>query len=356
MGHSAEVSRGTVMGQPSWDSPVPYGIQNPMTITPSQLGVMVFGSTAKAGYFIDRIPGVMRKVVGKSSLGDQNMDWWRTHSAYKKPANSGFAADWARYVVDFDELRKWKNSTECGGYPPNFAKNWAHPTASEDLDNFGTFTKMMYRDYKAKGVSPSGWTFPDPPIPETPGAIGDASRNDRDWADRLEKERIGLKGDGTIMVSPDDPFSLAIGRFNWCFFPVGSAQRAATPEVPNRYIVTVRQVGVYAIDKYDFTNEGRYDQYLGDWNVDTGDEGLRGTVATGIDFAANWVGSNLSISSTLSRDAGYYPKMGYKTVSNNAFDRYRTETGRGCDFMVLSNVKYFDLNESFDFNMDKLGP
>jgi hypothetical protein len=300
----------------------------------------------KVGLFIDRIPSAIRTLIGKSTLGDQNMDWWRTHPAYKKPANSGLLADWARYVIDFDELKNWKKSDQCKGSPPAFATDWLHQSQGPK----DTFQQMMREVYLSKPPgSRGGWLFPDPAIPETPGPIGHPSRNDKAWADQLEKARIGTVGDGTLLVSTDDPLSLSIGRFNWAYFPVGDADLRPGPKAPNLYFITVRKVGVYAIDKYEFTNDGRYDQYLGDWNVDAGSEGIRGKILTGIDFVTSQIQSGPLVS-----DAGYYPPMGYQTVTNNCFDRYRTETGNGCDFMVLSNVKYFDVNIGFSIDMDRI--
>jgi hypothetical protein len=238
-----------------------------------------------------------------------------------------------RYVIEFDDLKTWKQSTKCKNSPPDFAVQGIKNPGSDQ----NTFFDLMKQTVTKLSPNQQSFSFPDPAIPERPGPISDPKRNDFKWAEQLEKARIGNVNDGTTAVSPDDPLSLAIGNFCWCYFPVGTARLVEG----TTYEFTIRQVGVYAADKYDFTNEGMFDQFLGVWNVDSGSEGIRGWAMSAQAYLA--LRTNPLFTPALAKDPGYYPTMGYEIVTNNAFDAYRNETGNGCDFMVSSNVHYFDL-------------
>jgi hypothetical protein len=105
-----------------------------------------------------------------------------------------------------------------------------------------------------------------------------------------------------------DQLVAAMGNFQLSAIPKGAAQKTATGDVT----VTITDVGIYAIDSYDFNGS----QPLGCWK------------------APNSVSIGL-----LGCGAAY-------SASNASFEKYRVGTKKGGDFIIMSDVKKDNLKKA----------
>jgi len=204
-------------------------------------------------------------------------------------------------------------------------------------------------------------TFPPQPIPSRPPGVTslpDSSRNDEAWAKQLEQWRVGSEVDGDTVLDLDE-LSFFLGNYNWCWLYAGEAARFHDPNPnqsldpaiynPNLIKVAVKQVGIYAVDVYDFVDRSIFErtvpggQPLGFWNADEGEEAIETTRLDPEAIVQNF---------HLCRDAGYYPKMGWCYVTNGVFNRYRNSVkDRGRDFFIYSTVEYLKYSFTFYFNL-----
>ncbi len=311
------------------------------------------------GLFIDRIPEVMRIVmrrantdasIGRSTPPDQFMDYWRRNSEAAITDDKDLRkAEWARYVIDVEELRAWKFSKKFRNWPMDWVLNALDPKQ----EGFQSFAKRVWLNALSQIVGTQGKQsiqipFPHPAIPTEPGPINELftnpDRNDKAWFNTLYEWAIAWEGDGQLELDPTDPFSLCVGRFGWMCIPAGYLEVVyRLPELPV-LVLNVTHMGIFAVDKYDFTNDPfhgieYWDQPLGEWNVDDGCEGVR----------AISLPEALLHSPSLIADPHYYPPMGWCYLTNKVFERYRLHTKRGRDFLVLSNVKYMPFSQSQTF-------
>jgi hypothetical protein len=295
--------------------------------------------------------------IKKSTPPDQMMDYWKSHSAWAMTDDDFTKAKWARYVVDVDELRNWDQSKKFrGDAAPDWVKGAIHPRNQGFKD---LAKKLAVPNPPGFQVAPNTFSFPHPPIPTEPAEINKLAEDpdrtaDRNWMLELYKWEVHWEGDGSLELDPVGPLDLYIGRFGWRVFPCGTVERkveqSSTSDPSNPagkpttvYTLRVTKVGIFAIDKYDFTNDDFYwDQPLGEWNVDAGSEGIRSPWKP-IAGATGLLGGDLELTTT----GLYHPNMGWRTVTNKVFEAYRRGTNLGRDFVILSNVKYVDFARTF---------
>jgi len=129
--------------------------------------------------------------------------------------------------------------------------------------------------------------------------------------DRVKFGNINVKGEALhsqhIQNSPVseyiptlDPLQGAIGNFSFYAIPVGVATKTQ-----GRIEVSIRSVGIYALDTFDFNGSQR----LGNWQTPNG---------------VSYIGFGTSI-------------------ENSDFRQYRSLTGLGKDFLTISNVEQIPL-------------
>lgn len=114
----------------------------------------------------------------------------------------------------------------------------------------------------------------------------------------------------TVDVTRVDPLGAALGRFSFHLIPSGTARRPPR----GRFDVDVTRIGVYVVDSFDFEDRGWFggivSQPLGFWKLPRG----------------------------ISDSATSLAK-GYTYVNNKSYRDYRALTGRGGDFLVVTDVK-----------------
>jgi hypothetical protein len=303
----------------------------------------------QAGYFVDRLPKVIRKKLGKSTLADQCMDAWITQKRNINP-EAGLVGDVCRCILDVQQVKAWDKTKLYKAGVPDFAR------AERNVGGLITVVSFLFD----RGPLLIKTRFPTPDVPARPPgikALTDFTRNDAEWAKQVEQWRISSVTDGDTELDLNE-LSFLLGNYNWCWLYTGEAQRFVDPNPnqsldpdvfnPNLIKVTVKQVGIYAVDAYDFVDRTTFEktapggQPLGFWNVDDGDEEVE-TVR--IDPGA--VLQNFKLCS----DAGYYPKMGRCYVTNGVFNRYReTVKDRGGDFFIYSTIEFHPHSFTFFYN------
>ena len=125
----------------------------------------------------------------------------------------------------------------------------------------------------------------------------------------------------SIIKSPIDELYGALGDFSFYYLVKGWVEHIADKGGSPRYKVTINRVGVYIRDSYDFNGP----QTLGFWGCNP-----------------IYIGNGLKLQGSSNR---YH-------VTNGDFRTWREKYGRGYggDFLVFSNIKRFNTNDSFEFS------
>ena len=125
------------------------------------------------------------------------------------------------------------------------------------------------------------------------------------------------------LISPLDDMYGALGDFSFYYLAKGHVERLPDQGGQPRYRVTLNKIGVYVKDSYDF-NDKKYrpSQPLGFWGC-----------------KSPYIG-RLPL-----------PLQGHRYVNNEDFREWRTKYGKGFggDFLVFSDIKVFDTNDTFEF-------
>ena len=127
----------------------------------------------------------------------------------------------------------------------------------------------------------------------------------------------------SIFGSPLNDLYAALGDFHFYYLVKGWVERLEDRNGQPRYMATIDKVGVYVMDRYDFNDNEWYtkivSQPLGDWGC-------------------KWPYVSRNPISARRR-----------YVNNKSFRDWRKKNNRGGDFLVFSNIKVFDTNDSFEF-------
>ena len=142
-------------------------------------------------------------------------------------------------------------------------------------------------------------------------------------------------------TSPMDDLYAALGDFSFYFLVKGFVERLEDQSGQPRYRVTVNKVGAYVMDSYDF-------------NDTHAKETMRGR-------ALSWLASKPFTNVGASQPLGIWgcqppyvgkePGINRHYVNNYDFREWRRKygKGRGGDFLVFSDIKVFDTDDSFEF-------
>lgn len=137
-------------------------------------------------------------------------------------------------------------------------------------------------------------------------------------------------GNMDMLIGPMDDLRASLGNFTFRLVLGGSVEaEMAEKEVKSgppikmptgNYLVTIEEVGIYVKDSYDFNDPPGGDQDLGNWNFET-----------------NSVGRT-------SLNGGF-------NVHNSDFRNWRSSNGRGCDYIVYSDMRILkqSTNNTFTF-------
>jgi hypothetical protein len=118
----------------------------------------------------------------------------------------------------------------------------------------------------------------------------------------------------------------ALGNFSFYYLVKGWIERLPGKDGQPRYKVTINKVGVYVRDSYDFNDKPwEFSQPLGVFGC-----------------SPLYIGNGLKLQGSSKR---YY-------VNNSDFREWRRKYGKGHggDFLVFSDIKVFDTNDSFEFS------
>jgi len=134
------------------------------------------------------------------------------------------------------------------------------------------------------------------------------------------------------VTAPLDDLLAAVGNFTFCYLVKGWVERLPDKDGTPQYKVTINQVGVYLRDIYDFTDRDKLSktlfEYLGSW-------GCKAPYVSKLPPGVPM----LSV----------FP-VTRRPLTNGSFRKWREKTGRGGDFLVFSDIKVFDTNDSFVFS------
>lgn len=202
-------------------------------------------------------------------------------------------------------LREWFNNPPGGGPPDTttITMTWllGIPDARKVFDRI--FKDKKYRNgdagvqiislFKYLGFDGEGMSF------DFPNAAIDAHRL------HIQTEPANW-WDVDMHVAPNELMA-SLNRFAYHVVIAGEVKRDKTtlPGTPPRYIVTIKDVGVFARDSFDFDHF----QPLGYWNVCTYEVSL-----------------------------GIPPTFEGEYVFNKDFREWRTTHGKGGDFLIFSDV------------------
>jgi len=134
------------------------------------------------------------------------------------------------------------------------------------------------------------------------------------------------------LKSPLDDLYAALGNFSFHYLMKGRVERLEDQGGKPRYRVTFEKVGVYVKDSYDFI-----DDLVGDGNP------LNRVFSQPLGF---W---GCSPNSVAKHPFPLEARRNY--VQNRDFREWRKRYGKGHggDFLVFSNIKVFDVSDSFEF-------
>lgn len=122
------------------------------------------------------------------------------------------------------------------------------------------------------------------------------------------------------LSAPVDELTAALANFSFHMIAVGEVRHMGRSQTGARYEVSIRRVGIYALDTYDFDDRGsRFAQPLGFW-----------------DCGADYAGKN--------------PLRG-RYVTNATLREWRDKhgKGRGGDYLVFSDIYWREVNDTFEF-------
>ena len=117
---------------------------------------------------------------------------------------------------------------------------------------------------------------------------------------------VTYKQVGNEIFDPEDDMLAALGMFTFRVAVGGTVKK-----IGSKACIYVERIGVYIKDSYDFNGE----QILGWWNPET-------------------------------NEGGKNPRNG-QYVGNETFRKYQSETGKGQDFLVFSDIITTCLNKPF---------
>ena len=139
-------------------------------------------------------------------------------------------------------------------------------------------------------------------------------------SDAIQYRVVG--GNWDMATGDLDDLRAALANFVFKVLVIGEVMPILdNKKIPTgEYSVVINEVGIYVKDSYDFNDAPGEDQELGNWN-----------------FKDNSVGRTL-----LNRG---------ETVRNSDFRSWRDANGKGCDFMVYSDIVYLKPsgNNTFTF-------
>jgi hypothetical protein len=128
----------------------------------------------------------------------------------------------------------------------------------------------------------------------------------------------------SLVSDPLDDLFAALANFNFQFITQGTVERLPDVDGKARYKVTLEKVGIYVKDSYDFNDippDAEYtSQPLGYWNC-------------------------------VRRKVYKTPGFGAYYVTNWDFREWRSQYGDGMggDFLVFSDIKVIDVDDTFEF-------
>lgn len=131
------------------------------------------------------------------------------------------------------------------------------------------------------------------------------------------RNAINYRGFGSLSNTIDDMYG-ALGNAGFKAAAVGRVEVRG-----KRDVFVVDAIGIYVRDTYDFLDSGRVSQPLGVWN----EERCLNKAEMSMFYG------------TLPGTVGY-ALAGFESVDNATFNRWRTSSGRGGDFVIYSDVEW----------------
>jgi hypothetical protein len=131
------------------------------------------------------------------------------------------------------------------------------------------------------------------------------------------------------ILDPLDDLFAALGNFNFNFVTQGTVEYLGkNANGKDAYKVTLTQVGIYVRDSYDFNDASA------DWHN-----------------PKTWVSQPLGYWDCAERNASRTPGPGAYYVNNEDFRKWRDNygNGKGGDFLVFSDIKVINVNDTFTF-------
>jgi Family of unknown function (DUF6402) len=312
------------------------------------------GSAGKLTYYIENLPPLLDSL--HFPMGASFMRFWQSQPGYVKDSTP--VAKHRTRVLDHDNLKAWTHVSKHPFSSLSALRPWLSDEEFPKGRKKDLIDKILQR-WNAGGHPPDSMVFPasivsSPPPLTQKGPTGIPFSfpfsNDSAWANEVDFWGLfnpDSDGDGAgipeFLASPFDDYGFALGKFPWFYMPKGGVLlHPATSSAPELLEVTITQLGIYAIDNYDFNGF----QPLGIWDVDAGQVVA---VPTSTAVVGVLLGPLAPLAAPLTislvpDDAKYKPDLGWVAVTNGDFRKYRDIVGNGLDFVVYSDVKFFDVN------------
>jgi len=170
-----------------------------------------------------------------------------------------------------------------------------------------------------------------------PFSSGGALQFHNDWQVQFSNVR-----QNPVTQQLDDLYA-ALGDFSFYYLVKGWVERLPDQGSKPRYRVTLNKVGVYVMDSYDFNDidpETAKGNGWAGWLLSTDPVNAVISQPLGVwSCSRNYAGKNP------------FPLENKYYVQNRDFREWRKRygKGRGGDFLVFSDIKVFDTNDSFEF-------
>jgi len=146
------------------------------------------------------------------------------------------------------------------------------------------------------------------------------------------------------LTDPLDDLYAALGDFHFYFLVKGWVTRLKDQDTKPHYKVMIEKVGMYVRDSYDFNDPDCWycwvvpSQPLGFWSCEK-------------NYAAKLPRPTLELNPIpfAQPPTRVVPDPSAHYVNNASFRAWRNSQGKGGDFLVFSDIKVFNVNDSFEF-------
>jgi hypothetical protein len=186
---------------------------------------------------------------------------------------------------------------------PILTQVWQRSESSELRRGHDRLLSFISSQAPAKDFDPKSWTQSDEPKVNLPFYVGLETHGTREFLEAGHFSIVGALGAGGCSFEVND-LVLTLGRFGLRLYVNGRIEQSKDKESSVKGYLKIQAAGYRLIDRFGFDDE----QTLGFWD-----------------------------------GSGFRSDVGGIPLNNAVMRRFHTETGKGADFDVFTDVIMFDL-------------